>query len=83
MFSISAEQTIPEKSFAGMKKGFLNSSTTSKSKSKSSELIEISPKKTEKMKDFRVLDEVQQVIKEEQLSTSLKSYFMLYLSIKK
>ncbi|CAF0767879.1 unnamed protein product [Rotaria sordida] len=62
------EKTVPEKSFAGMKKGFLNSSSTSKSTSKSNELIEISSKKSEQTKDFRVFDEVQQVIKEEQQS---------------
>jgi len=58
-----------EKSFAGMKKGFLNSSSISKPKS--NELIEISRKKTEPIKDFRILDEVQQVMKEEEQSKSL------------
>ncbi|CAF3135235.1 unnamed protein product [Rotaria sp. Silwood2] len=58
------EKTVTEKSFAGMKKGFLNSSSTPQSKS--NELIEISSKKAEQTKDFRVFDEVQQVIKEEQ-----------------
>jgi hypothetical protein len=58
-----------DKSYAGMKKGFLNNSSTSKSKS--NELIEISRKKPEQTKDFRVFDEVQQVIKEEQQSKSL------------
>jgi len=58
-----------EKSFAGMKKGFLNDSP--KSKPKSNELIEISRKKTEPIKDFRVFDEVQQVMKEEEQSKSL------------
>lgn len=51
-----------------MKKGFLNSGSTSKSKS--NELIEISRTKTESKKDFRVLDEVQQAMKEEQQSKS-------------
>jgi hypothetical protein len=52
-----------------MKKGFLNSGSTSKVKS--NELIEISRKKTEQTKDFRVFDEVQQVMKQEEQSTSL------------
>ncbi|CAF1429582.1 unnamed protein product, partial [Adineta steineri] len=62
----SNEQPAIDKSYAGMKKGFLNSSSTSKSKS--NELIEVIRKKPEQTKDFRVLDEVQQVIKEEQQS---------------
>jgi hypothetical protein len=52
-----------------MKKGFLNSGSTSKVKS--NELIEISRKKTEQTKDFRVFDEVQQVMKQEEQSKSL------------
>ncbi len=58
-----------EKSFAGMKKGFLNDSSILKPKS--NELIEISRKKPEQTKDFRVFDEVQQVMKEEEQSKSL------------
>jgi hypothetical protein len=65
-----------EKSFAGMKKGFLNSGPTSKVKS--NELIEISREKTEQTKDFRVFDEVQQAIKEEQQSKSLTSLFFVF-----
>ena len=45
-----------------MKKGFLSSGATSKS----NELVEISRRKPGAEKDFRILDEVQQVIKEEQ-----------------
>lgn len=63
-----------EKSFAGMKKGFLNSgggsSSSTTSKSQSTELIEISRKRPEQTKDFRVFDEVQQVMKEEEQSKS-------------
>jgi len=59
-----------EKSFAGMKKGFLNSGSST-TKSSSNELIEIKRKKPEETKDFRVLDEVQQAIKEEEKSKSL------------
>ncbi len=65
-----------EKSFAGMKKGFLNSSSISKPKS--NELIEISRKKPEQTKDFRVFDEVQQVMKEEEQSKSLIFVIVLY-----
>ena len=61
-----------EKSFAGMKKGFLNNAGSS-STSKSNELIEISRGKSESKKDFRVLDEVQQVMKEEEQSKSSSS----------
>jgi hypothetical protein len=64
-----------EKSFAGMKKGFLTSSSTSKSKS--NELIEISRKKTEPTKDFRVFDEVQQVIKQEEQSKSQIFFYFI------
>ncbi len=63
-----------DKSFAGMKKGFLTSAPTSKPKS--NELVEISRKKPEQTKDFRVFDEVQQVIKEEQQSKSSKNLFL-------
>lgn len=56
-----------------MKKGFLNSggggSSTPKSTSK--DLIEITRKKPEETKDFRVFDEVQQAIKDEEKSKSL------------
>ncbi len=52
-----------------MKKGFLNDSSILKPKS--NELIEISRKKPEQTKDFRVFDEVQQVMKEEEQSKSL------------
>lgn len=62
-----------EKSFAGMKKGFLNSDPSPKTKS--DEIIEIIRRKPESSKDFRVLDEVQQVIKEEEQSKSSKSTF--------
>ena len=58
-----------------MKKGFLNSGPTTKSKS--NELIEISRKKPEQIKDIRVFDEVQQVLKEEEQSkSSIKFYFL-------
>ncbi len=53
-----------------MKKGFLNSGNPTP-KPKSNELIEISRKRTEPTKDFRVLDEVQQVMKEEEQTKSL------------
>jgi len=53
-----------------MKKGFLNSGSST-TKSSSNELIEIKRKKPEETKDFRVLDEVQQAIKEEEKSKSL------------
>ncbi len=59
-----------------MKKGFLNSSPTSKVKS--NELVEISRKKTDQTKDFRVLDEVQQVMKQEEQSTSSTQSFIVY-----
>ncbi len=59
-----------------MKKGFLNSSSISKPKS--NELIEISRKKPEQTKDFRVFDEVQQVMKEEEQSKSLIFVIVLY-----
>ena len=59
-----------------MKKGFLNSSSTPKVKS--NELIEISRKKTDETKDFRVLDEVQQAMKQEEQSTSLIDSFIFY-----
>lgn len=62
------EAAVVDKSFGGMKKGFFNSSSTVKPKS--DEIIEISSKKAEPKKDFRVFDEVQQVIKEEQQSKS-------------
>ncbi|CAF2154448.1 unnamed protein product [Rotaria magnacalcarata] len=55
-----------DKSFAGMKKGFLNNSSTPKSKA--NEIIEVSSKQREQTKDFRVFDEIQQAIKEEQQS---------------
>jgi hypothetical protein len=51
-----------------MKKGFLSGNSTGKSQS--NELIEISTKKSDQTKDFRVFDEVQQVIKEEEQSKS-------------
>ncbi|CAF1240467.1 unnamed protein product [Rotaria sp. Silwood1] len=60
------EKSVTDKSFAGMKKGFLNSSSTPKSKS--NEIIEISSKKNEQTKDFRVFDEVQEAIKKEEQS---------------
>ena len=62
-----------EKSFAGMKKGFLSSSPSPKTKS--DEVIEIIPRKPESRKDFRVLDEVQQMMKEEEQSKSSKATF--------
>jgi hypothetical protein len=49
-----------------MKKGFLTSGATPKS----NELVEISRRKPGGEKDFRILDEVQQVIKEEQQAKS-------------
>ena len=55
VFFVEKKET--DKSFAGMKKGFLNSGPTTKSKS--NELIEISRKKPEQIKDIRVFDEVQ------------------------
>ncbi len=70
-----------EKSFAGMKKGFLNSSSTSKPTS--TELIEISRKKPEQTKDFRVFDEVQQVMKDEEQSKSLTCFFFDFKSHEK
>ena len=80
MFSFSIEKPAIEKSYGGMKKGFLNSSSTSKSKS--NELIEVTRKKPEQTKDFRVFDEVQQVIKEEQQSKSsiYIFFFKFYLN---
>ncbi|UJR28876.1 hypothetical protein I4U23_010098 [Adineta vaga] len=57
---------VVDKNFAGMKKGFLTSN--SKPQTKSSELIEISRKPADQTKDFRVFDEVQQAIKDEQQS---------------
>ena len=65
-----------EKSFGGMKKGFLSNN------SKSTELIEISRKKPEETKDFRVFDEVQQAIKEEQQSKSWKFCFYFLIQQK-
>ena len=55
-----------------MKKGFLAapSTATPTSKSKSNDIIEIKRSKPESIKDFRILDEVQQTIKEEQKSQS-------------
>ena len=49
-----------------MKKGFLSGDAPSKSK----DLVEISCRKSDGKKDFRILDEVQQVIKEEQQAKS-------------
>jgi hypothetical protein len=50
-------------SFAGMKKGFLKSDT-------SSDIIEIKRPAAETVRDFRVLDDVQQAIKDEEQATS-------------
>ncbi|CAF1568824.1 unnamed protein product [Adineta ricciae] len=60
------ESPVIDKSFAGMKKGFLNSKPTFQTKS--NELVEISRKQPDQTKDFRVFDEVQQAIKDEQQS---------------
>lgn len=55
--------------FAGMKKGFLGGGSTAKPKSK--ELIEVKRQPTASAsKDFRVFDEVQQVISDEQKAKS-------------
>lgn len=56
-----------------MKKGFLNSNPSPKSNA--GEIIELTRRKTESSKDFRVLDEVQQVMKEEEQSKSSKMTF--------
>lgn len=64
-------QQQKDKCFAGMKKGFLNSSSTPKTNS--NEIIEIKRPSSEKTKDFRVFDEVQQKMKEEQKSRGLNS----------
>lgn len=58
-----------------MKKGFLSGSSTSKAKS--NDLIEISRRKPEQTKDFRVLDEVQQVMKQEEQSKSIMTILIL------
>ena len=62
------EKSEPGASFAGMKKGFLSGGSTSKPKSQ--ELIEVKRQTAGGTKDFRVLDEVQQVISDEQKAKS-------------
>jgi hypothetical protein len=51
-----------------MKKGFLSGGSTAKPKSK--ELIEVKRQPTSATKDFRVFEEVQQVISDEQKAKS-------------
>ena len=66
-----------------MKKGFLNSGSSTTSKPKSNDLIEITAKKAEQTKDFRVFDEVQQAIKEEEQQSKSLILFLYFLITKK
>ncbi len=67
-----------------MKKGFLNNtSSTTTTKVKSNELIEISRPKTMQTKDFRVFDEVQQAMNEEEQSKSLTLFYYILSKTKK